>query len=56
MLGASGGLIKVKKVIKKLDKHLGDNMFSAEEKKKSNGSGLSENSGQVSQLREQQEG
>lgn len=62
MLRALAGLIKVIKVInviKKLDKCLGGNMFSAEAKKKkrkSNGSGLTECSDRVSQLREQQEG
>lgn len=57
MLKASEGQTKVIKVMKYLHKCPGDNMFSAEEEKKPtlNGSGLSEGTDWVSQLREQQE-
>lgn len=57
MLKASEGQTKVIKVMKYLRKCLGDNMFSAEEEKKPtlNGSGLSEGTDRVSQLREQRE-
>lgn len=58
MLKASEGQTKVIKVMKYLHKCLGDNMFLAEGRKKRaplNGSGLSEGTDRVSQLREQQE-